>query len=261
MNDFEISERNDDTASAEGFQVSARPQVGAPSDRQAGGRAASNGLPASYGTDLLYAIARDPGTLFLYWDLNWARLFAQAGLAPRQVQLRIYRADGAVEATREINPFRGHCYVEVTAGGTAYYCELGCFEGKEWTKLARSGKTATPEAAMSEDFSAEFATLPLHLSFQRMLEVFENHNGESLAHSVSQLQENAHDEITPESTNGGNGNHGAERASLLEAARRAGPPPALTPEQQAKWKELGERLGGSSWGGASESGLGGSSPA
>lgn len=82
----------------------------------------SRDLPASSDTDLLYVIARDPKSLFVYWDLNWTRLFAQVGLSPQQVYLRIDREDGSIEATREINPFRGHCYVDVVTAGTSYYC-------------------------------------------------------------------------------------------------------------------------------------------
>ena len=265
---------------AGGFHVSRRPLVGTtegehPSRREKGE------LPSSYGTDLFYVIARDPHSLFLYWDLNWKRLFVEAGLSPRQVHIRIYRGDGAVEATREINPFRGHCYVDVANGGTSYYCDLGCFEGRDWRKLARSGTTATPEAVMSDDLSADFATLPIHLSFQRMRDIFRATTGEgkSLAESVSELQEQSRDlpELSPEdwsrlvdattaALNGGNGNanrrdDAAAIEALLKTARQSGPRSAPTDAQMAKWKKLSERFGGSSWGGASESGFGGSSPA
>ncbi len=117
---------------------------------------------------MLYIVARDPRSLFLYWDLNWTRLFARAGISARPVHLRTYRLDGSIENTQQINPFRGHCYAEVGTAGAEYYCELGSFVGVEWKSLARSATTATPEASMSEDFSAEFATLPTHLSFQRL---------------------------------------------------------------------------------------------
>ena len=129
--------RTDDTAPrTEGFRISKEPLVGIP---QTAGR--PNELPASYGTDLLYVVARDPNSLFLYWDLNWTRLFVRAGLSPRQIHLRIYRGEDSVEATREINPFRGYCYVDVAAAGTTYFCELGCFDGNVWKSLARSGTT------------------------------------------------------------------------------------------------------------------------
>ncbi len=263
MNETEKSPNENPAASAEGFRISEQPLVGKSGARPL----AARGLPASDGTDLLYVISRDPGTLFLYWEVNWKRLFAQASVAPRQVHLRIFRENGSVEGTREINPFRGHCYVDVTTGGAIYYCELGCFEGREWIKLVRSGTTATPQAAISDDLSADFATLPFHLSFQRMLDALESSNGDGkpLAESVAELQR---EEMTPKerarpaaAENGGNGDPRAEITELLEAARRAGTREALTPEQSARWKEIRDRLGSSSWGGASESGLGGSSPA
>ena len=151
-----------------GFRISAQPVVG----EKRAVSARNEGSPARASSpDLLYVVARDPKSLFLYWDLNWTWLFARAGISARQVHLRTYRGDGAVEGTQEINPFRGHCFAEVGAAGTEYYCELGSFEGAEWKSLVRSGTTATPEANRSDDFTAEFATLPTHLSFQRLLDI------------------------------------------------------------------------------------------
>ncbi|MGH8093807.1 MAG: DUF4912 domain-containing protein [Chthoniobacterales bacterium] len=253
-----------------GFQVSVDPLIGTATTA-----AMPNELPASYGTDLLYVVARDPNSLFLYWDLNWTRLFARAGLSPREIQLRIYRGDDSVEATREINPFRGHCYVDVAAAGTTYFCELGCFDGNVWKSLARSATTMTPESGVSDDLSATFATLPIHLSFQRLLDIFRmtRSDGQALASSVAALQENARvlqEKLTPEawsellaataaSLDGtnchGNGARTSELAALLQSTRK-NPAGSTTAEQRAKWIELDENLGG-----ASESGIGGSSPA
>ncbi|MBA2433690.1 MAG: DUF4912 domain-containing protein, partial [Chthoniobacterales bacterium] len=127
-----------DPQSGEGFRISDQPIV-----RRNGNAAAGNGSPAQgranvAETDFLYVIARDPKSVFVYWDLNWKRLFAEAGLSPRQVHLRIYRVDGSIEGTQEINPFRGHCYADVATAGTGYYCELGCLDDGEWTSLVRS---------------------------------------------------------------------------------------------------------------------------
>jgi hypothetical protein len=252
----------------EGFRVSKQPVI-----RTAQAPGASDELPASYGTDLLYVIARDPNSLFLYWDLNWTRLFAKAGLSPRQVHLRIYRGEDSVEATREINPFRGYCYVDVAAAGATYSCELGCFDGAVWKGLARSAPTTTPESAVSDDLSATFATLPIHLSFQRLLDIFRTTRSDdrTLASSVAELQENARklkETLTPEawsrlvaatvaSLDGtncpGNGAESSELATLLQSAR-PGPAQAPTEEQRAKWRALSEEVGDASW-------RGGSSPA
>jgi hypothetical protein len=257
MEEPETSAANDAAKSAGGFHVSDEAVVRANRAAAARDESSSDGLPAFYGTDLLYVIARDPKSLFLYWDLNWTPLFAHAGLSSRQVHLRVYRADGSIEGTQEINPFRGHCYVDVAAAGTGYYCELGCFDGDAWISLVRSRTTATPEASMSEDLSADFATLPIHLSFQRLIDIFQATKVErtTLARSVAELQENA--QALQDALNGGDATD-TELGALLKTALRGDAP---TADQLAQWKQLGKRFGGASWGGASGSGFGGSSPA
>ncbi len=245
----------------EGFRISDQPIVRANGSPSARNSAPAPGWPNPSETDLLYVIARDPKSLFIYWDLNWKRLFIQAGRSPCQVHLRIYREDGSIEGTREINPFRGHCYAEVGASGTGYFCELGCLAGDEWTSLVRSGKAATPDDQMSDDFSAQFATLPLHLSFQRTLDILRitQAEGATLANSVAELQKKAQMRSgTVGFAIGSNGESSPDLSVLLQAARAARPP---TAEEIAQWKRIGEELGGTSWGGASGSGFGGSSPA
>ena len=270
MKDSETSSAAE-TPSGQGFHISDKPVVRSNQIPTSRDGAVSRELPASYDADLLYVIARDPKSLFVYWDLNWTRLFARAGLSARQVQLRIYRHDGSIEGTHEINPFRGHCYADVASAGMGYYCELGCFEDDEWTSLVRSGKAATPEDSMSEDMSAQFATLPLHLSFQRMLDIFRatKAEGATLARSVAELQESARvmqATVTPDewprlvaaaASLKGNAAPSSDVAALLQAARAATP----TAEELAQWKQLGEQFGGSSWGDASASGFDASSPA
>lgn len=249
------------TQSGQGFHISNEPVVRSNQIPASRNGAASRELPASSETDLLYVIARDPKSLFVYWVLNWTRLFARASLSARQVHLRIYRQDGSIETTHEINPFRGHCYADVASAATRYYCEIGCFEDEEWTSLVRSGKAVTPEDRMSEDLSAQFATLPIHLSFQRMLEILRatKAEGATLARSVAELQEKAGaaNGLNEASLPGPNGAPFSDVFALLQAARTATP----TAEDLAKWRQLGEQFGGSNWGGASGSGLGGSSPA
>lgn len=262
-------ETSDTAAHAEyGFRISVQPLVG--EKRAASTR--TEGFPARGSSpDLLYVVARDPKSLFLYWDLNWTWLFAQAGISARQVHLRTYRGDGAVEGTQEINPFRGHCFAEVGAAGAEYYCELGSFEGVEWKGLVRSSTTATPEASRSDDLTAEFAALPTHLSFQRLLDILGGTHLDrtTLARSVAELQENARGlqtKIAPGELNGANGSgtngaDAAELSALVEMALRCAAPAIPTAEELARWKELGERYGGSSWSGASKGGFGESSPA
>jgi hypothetical protein len=260
-----------DPQPGEGFHLSDKPVVRSNRVPASDQGVFFRGLPVSHDTDLLYVIARDPKSLFVYWDLNWRRLFTRAGLSARQVHLRVYREDGSIEGTCEINPFRGHYYADVSSAGTGYYCEIGCFEDGEWTSLVRSGEAATPQDRMSDDISAQFATLPIHLSFQRLLEMVRapQSEGATLARSVAALQARAgvtEDTVTPEewarlvaATASLDGKEASvsDIAALLEAARAVTP----TAAELAQWRKLGEQFGGSSWGGASESGFGGSSPA
>jgi len=261
-----------------GFRISEQPVVG---EKRAAALRNGPSPPRWPSADLLYVVARDPKSLFLYWDLNWTRLFDRAGISARQVHLRTYRGDGTVESTQEINPFRGHCFAEVSAAGTEYYCELGGFEGSEWKSLVRSSRTTTPEASMSDDFATDFAALPTHLSFQRLLDILRmtELDHATLACSVAKLQANARErqskmapgdpsqlareivaQLNGASDIGMDGAMTAELSELVEAALRSTTPGAPTAEELARWKELGQRYGGSSWGGASKSGFGASSP-
>lgn len=206
-------------------------------------------MPATYGTDRVCAIARDPGSLFVYWDVNWPHLFALAGLSSRPVHLRVYRGDGKVDSTRQINPFRGHCYVEVAMPDSVYSCELGCFQDAKWKGLVRSGRTVTPRAGLSEDLSAIFATLPLHLSFERLLDIFNETEAEreTLALSVAELQKTAREaEAEPPG-----GQRSSDLAALIASASPM-PAPPRSEEERAKWDEISRRL-------AAEADLGGSS--
>ncbi|MGH7935405.1 MAG: DUF4912 domain-containing protein, partial [Chthoniobacterales bacterium] len=239
-------------------------------------------LPDYYGTDLLYAVARDPKSLFLYWDLDWTRLFAAADLSPREVHLRILREDGTEESTIEIDPFTGYCFAEIADAGARYSCELGCFADADWKTLIRSGTTATPDAGMSDDLEAEFATLPFHLSFQRLIDIFRASKSQrgTLANTVAAIQEKtrilrqtmpparwsklvevAANLVEEEAAFGLSGVSSSDFATFLQAEQRNGKQIAPSPEMRERWKELGERFGGSSWSGASGNGFGGSSPA
>jgi hypothetical protein len=271
--------RKSDPAVGDGFSLSDKPVVG---EERTGSPRKDDRLSPEPSDDLLFAVARDPGSLFVYWDLQWARLFARAGISAREVHLRTYRGDGSIESTQEINPFRGHCYAEVSAPGADYYSELGSFEGTEWKALVRSSIIATPEANISEELSTEFATLPEHLSFQRLLDVFgatTDLDRATLARSVANLQETARllkagsasgdwsqlvTEIAGQLNGGGASATSASNgdlSTLVEMALNSSAPATPSEEEVARAKDLAQRYGGSSWSGSSHSGFGGSSPA
>lgn len=261
-----------DETSAAGFRVSAEPVVAARPEQASAPTeepVTDNDRPTTLGVDLLYAIARDPNSLFLYWELDWSRHFAASGIPPQRVALRVFREDGTDEATIEINPAEGYCFAAVSAPETRYYCELGSYAGSEWKRFIRSGTTATPADEMSEDLEADFATVPFHLSFQRLVEIFRGQRPD-LAHSLAALQAQActlQESISPQDwsqlvetaaatveAEAGLGLSGVEPAEMAALLRTVNPTtrrkvPSL--EMMERWRQLGERFGGSSWGGTS----------
>ena len=72
----------------------------------------------------------------------------------------------------EIKPEARNWYVPVSAPDTLYFAEIGFFaRDGGWVPIVTSGVTKTPPDALAEDAAAEFATVPAHLTFERMLEL------------------------------------------------------------------------------------------
>src|SRR5437868_13148166 len=64
-------------------------------------------LPGSYGGAFLFAIARDPHTIFVYWDVDWALVFADAPPVDRKVHLRVLWHEGIEESSAAAEPLAG----------------------------------------------------------------------------------------------------------------------------------------------------------
>ena len=148
-------------------------------------------LPASYEEKALFLAARDPRWLFSYWDFDWGQYPAAAmrgGVA--QFFLRIATADGAEQALIEIRPEARNWYVPVAHPATAYVAEIGFFEKSgAWNSIVKSGVAATPPDGVAADAPAEFATVPSHLSYERLLEMVREkmEEGESLIAALARI--------------------------------------------------------------------------
>jgi hypothetical protein len=108
----------------------------------------------------------------------------------RQFFLSIVTADGVEESLVEIKPEARNWYVSVTKPNTGYYGEIGYFEPSgKWRAIVKSGVAVTPGDAVAGSDDVEFATVPAHLTFERLLELVKEHmaDGESLISALSRI--------------------------------------------------------------------------
>ncbi len=148
-------------------------------------------LPPTYHEDVLYLVARDPHWLFTYWDFDWAQVPRNnfRGGVP-QFFLKISSEKGE-EALVEIRPEARNWYVPVSKPATEYKAEMGWFDtAGSWKSLVTSRPATTPADELApEQLAAEFATVPPHIAFDRMLEMVRcrMEEGETLLEAVSRI--------------------------------------------------------------------------
>src|SRR5213080_1516971 len=148
------------------------------------------GLPAHYGKPMLVAIARDPQTLFVCWSVDWPAAFAKGLPADRCAHVRI-RQNGN-EKTIAVEPMSGSCAIEELEPGETYSVELGYYAPPEtWNSVVTGNEVMMPFASQSVEQMIDAATIPFHLTFQRILDAFRRSNGDDLAQTLAQFQERA----------------------------------------------------------------------
>jgi uncharacterized protein len=190
------------------FQVSSEPVVPSEADQSAhkfevgseGGQAPVaqppayedlGQLPSSYQEETLYLVARDPRWLFSYWDFNFWQYRAsdmRHGIA--QFFLKVSRPQYGEEATIEIKPEARNWYVAVNQPDSDYVVEIGYFDRDgEWKAVLRSNVAHTPSDALAPEADANFATVPAHLTFERLLELVQERmaEGETLIAALARV--------------------------------------------------------------------------
>ena len=180
----------------DGFRLSGGP-VAYLSEEQEGGTdfAELSQLPRVYGEPILFAIPRDPRTLFTYWNVDWASEFAKYEPFDRQVYLRVKKGDGSEESESVIEPMLGSYYALVAHPRGTYRVEIGYYQpAHQWHSIAISDEVVMPPETLSEKVDVDVATVPFHLSFQRIVDLFRSSNDGALTESISDLQERATDE-------------------------------------------------------------------
>jgi hypothetical protein len=149
-------------------------------------------LPRPHGAPELFAIARDPRTIFTYWSIDWPRLFEQTIPVDRQVHLRVCRGDGALEMSAAVEPMAGSSFLTVSQHHGVYRVEVGYYQPEDvWNFVAISNEVTMPPDDIAQHADVNLATIPLHLSFQRLIDLFGVTNGAALAEAISRFQKRA----------------------------------------------------------------------
>jgi hypothetical protein len=175
----------------DGFRISNGPVI--QSADEAGPSPADFGdiaeLPRPHGAPELFAIARDPRTIFTYWSIDWPRLFARTIPVDRQVHLRVYRGDGALEMHATVEPMAGNSYLTVSQPRGVYRVEIGYYQPEDvWNSVAISNEVTMPPDDIAQHADLDLVTIPFHLSFQRLIDLFGASNRDALAEIISQFQ-------------------------------------------------------------------------
>jgi hypothetical protein len=138
-----------------------------------GGTETAGELPEAYGTKQLLFTARDPHWLYARWDLTRQQQREYNALsADRHLVVRVYinAVKGEPSSQVHVHPESNHWFIHVDQAGTKYIAELGYYppDGK-WVTISTSEATLTPPDTMSEDVSAQFATIPIEVPFAELM--------------------------------------------------------------------------------------------
>jgi hypothetical protein len=153
---------------------------------------------------VVFLVARDPRWLFAYWDFDASRYPAsQMRYGYPQFFLRVLRG-GEAEGTVEINPDARNWYVPVHHPDTDYTAEVGYFDQDgSWQTIVASGPAHTPPDALApNDAPIDFATVPAHLTFERLLTLVQERmsEGETLMAALARVAGEGRVEFRPGAT-------------------------------------------------------------
>ncbi|MGV3533112.1 MAG: DUF4912 domain-containing protein [Chthoniobacteraceae bacterium] len=148
-------------------------------------------LPSTYNEETLFLVARDPRWLFSYWDFNWwSYPAAEMRHGMSQFYLRVSKAGGEDEQLIEIRPEARNWYIHVPDPDSAYRAEIGFYDRYgAWRSIVQSEIAHTPPDALAPEAEAAFATVPAHITFDKLLNLVQERmvEGESLIAALSRI--------------------------------------------------------------------------
>src|SRR2546430_2118650 len=174
------------------LHISRKPVISLAGDEESHAFSNDLELPRFNGPPRLVAIARDPWTIFAYWNVNWPPIFKNAAPIDRQVHLRVHCADGLAEKEVAVEPMAGMHYVTMSQRHRACRIEIGYYQPADiWNSVLMSNEIRIPPAETSEAEHVDLATIPFHLRFQQLVDLFGAANNDALSGVISRFQTRA----------------------------------------------------------------------
>ena len=174
----------------DGFKICREPVVRLGTPVQSPDAAGSKSLPRVYERPILFAIARDEHTIFVSWNIDWSSVFDKAMPVDRQVHLRLIAGDGFEQKRFPVEPMLGSFCAPVSEPHATYRVELGYYRpGRGWKSVAISASVTMPADAPSESAQVDLATVPFHISFQKLVDLLSLTNGEPPVTALSRLED------------------------------------------------------------------------
>ena len=170
------------------FHISRKPIV----PRAEGEESHALELPRFHGPQRLVAIARDPWTIFAYWNVDWPSIFKNAAPIDRQAHLRVRCADGLEEKEATVEPMAAIHYVTMSQRHRACRIEIGYYQPADiWHSVAMSNEIVIPPAETSEAEYVDLATIPFHFGFQQLVDLFGAAKRRCIGKLISRFQTRA----------------------------------------------------------------------
>jgi hypothetical protein len=158
-------------------------------------------LPEAYGTQRLLLIARDPHWLYAHWDMTADQL-RRHNNASRDGHLivRVFRDQlaGKPVVEQHVHPESRNWFLHVGWGGAKYVAQLGYHDRNgKWNTISTSPATFTPPDVLSDDTSVRFETIPVEVSFKKLIELVKDAvaDHKPLMEAIQELREAGHPEL------------------------------------------------------------------
>ena len=173
----------------QGFKISEPPVVCLAHDAQPSDASHQIDLKQTPEKPFLFAIARDAHTIFASWDIDWRSVFAREMPADRQIHLRVIDHDGVIVTTTAVEPMSAVHYLTVSGFHASYHVEIGYFQPMDsWHCVATSHDVEMPSHRSVELGDVDLATIPFHICFQQLANLFGTSDDSPTAKVVSKFQ-------------------------------------------------------------------------